>query len=322
MPIGNSCAREIAAHMGRIGANCRTAALGGYHQRGFLPVNRLLATFAAATTLAFAAPAFAQEGAAAPDAVADKVTGDSLTIGAAGVYIPDYEGSNDYRFAPAPIVLAKWHGFGLQILGNRASIDLIPDHGKWNFEAGPVGVINFNRSDPDAIKDIRVKNLRQRGNAFELGGYVGIGKTGVITSPYDTLSISVSYRRDVTQAHDSAIWQPSISYVTPLSRHMAVGINAQAQHVERGYANAYFNIGPIQSANSGLPQYNTGAGWKSYTVSGFVTHSLTGDLLHGFKIVAGGGYTRLLGGFADSPIVRIAGTPDQWLGALGVAYTF
>ncbi|MDO7841628.1 MipA/OmpV family protein [Sphingomonas immobilis] len=285
---------------------------------------RLLATFAAATTLAFAAPAFAQEGAAAaaPDATVGKVTGDSLTIGAAGVYIPDYEGSNDYRFAPAPIVLAKWHGFGLQILGNRASVDLIPDRGQWNFEAGPIGVINFNRSDPDAIKDIRVARLRERGNAFELGGYLGVSKTGVITSPYDTLSLSVSYRHDLTRAHDSGIWQPSISYVTPLSRKLAVGINAQAQHVERGYANAYFNIGPIQSAASGLPQYSTDGGWKSYTVAAFVTHSLTGDLLHGFKIVAGGGYTRLLGGFARSPIVTVAGTPNQWLGAVGVAYTF
>jgi len=30
----------------------------------------------------------------------------------------------------------------------------------------------------------------------------------------------------------------------------------------------------------------------------------------------------MLNGFADSPVVRIAGSRNQWLGAVGLAYTF
>ena len=50
--------------------------------------------------------------------------------------------------------------------------------------------------------------------------------------------------------------------------------------------------------------------------------SLTGDLLHGFKLAAGGTYTRSLNDFADSPIVRLRGSKNQFLGAVGIAYTF
>jgi outer membrane scaffolding protein for murein synthesis (MipA/OmpV family) len=49
---------------------------------------------------------------------------------------------------------------------------------------------------------------------------------------------------------------------------------------------------------------------------------VTGDLLHGFKLVAGGTYKRLLNDFADSPIVSIAGDRNQWVGGAGIAYTF
>jgi MipA family protein len=40
------------------------------------------------------------------------------------------------------------------------------------------------------------------------------------------------------------------------------------------------------------------------------------------KVIAGGAYSRLLGSYSYSPIVRTAGSPNQWLGAAGLAYTF
>ena len=65
---------------------------------------RLFATTAA--LLLSATPAFAQNAptASPPDAggLADAAGGDSITIGAGAVYLPDYEGSDDYRFTAAP----------------------------------------------------------------------------------------------------------------------------------------------------------------------------------------------------------------------------
>ena len=290
-------------------------------------IDRRLLVSAAALLVASAAPAFAQSAPPAPadnDQLASDFNKDSVTVGVGGAYVPDYDGSNDYRFVPAPVVIGSIKGFNFSVIGNRASVDLIPNRPgqKIDLQFGPVGVLNFERSSVKSIDDLRVRALGKRSTTLELGGYVGIGKTGVITSPYDKVSISVSYRKGVTGAHDSEIWQPSFTYLTPLSRKAAVGIVASAQHVGQGYADTYFSITPGQSLASGLPIYNARKGWKNYSVGGFATYSLTGNLLHGFKIIAGGTYSRELGDFSYSPIVRIAGTPNQWLGVAGLAYTF
>ncbi|WP_254602600.1 MipA/OmpV family protein, partial [Sphingomonas bacterium] len=282
---------------------------------------------AALAAAAIAAPAFAQDAGGAPPAGGAATAapgGDSLTIGAGAAYLPDYEGSDHYKVTPVPGAVGSYKGFGFQLAGNRLSIDAIPTKPGpgWAVELGPEGVVNFNRHSSSSVNDPRVKALGGVGTAIELGGYGGIGRTGVITSPYDRLSATVSYRYDVNGVHRSGILSPSISYLTPLSRKALVGFFASGEHVERGYAQTYYSVSAAQSAVSGLPIYQARKGWKSYSLGVLAAHSVTGDLLHGFKIVGGGTYSRLLNGFSDAPITRIAGRPSQWLGTLGLAYTF
>jgi outer membrane protein len=280
----------------------------------FLIPLALTATFIATPVLAQGAPS---------DAEFD-VNRDTITAGVAGVYLTDYEGSNDYRWVPAPAATGSIKGYGFTLAGNRLSVDLIRNQPgpTWDLQAGPIGVVNFNRSNSKSIEDRRVRALGEVDTAIELGGYVGIGKTGVITSPYDSLSVTVSYRHDVAGAHDSAIWQPSINYLTPLSTKAAVAFFGSAERAGRGYATTYFSVSPTQTIASGLPTYNARGGWKNYTLGGLATYSLTGNLLHGVKLVAGGTYRRMLNDFADSPLTSVAGSKDQWLGAVGLAYTF
>lgn len=276
--------------------------------------------------LVTAAPALAQEAALPPqlDDFASALGRDNVTIGAAAVYLPDYEGSNDYRFVPAPAAIGTYKGFSFTVLGNRASVDLIPEKpgAEWDIQFGPIGVINLNRTNRDRISDSRVKLLPERDTAIELGGYVGIGKRGVITSPYDVLSVTLSYRHDVSNVHDGDTWQPTINYLTPLSPKAAVTLFASAEHSDAAYSRAYFDVTTAQSVATGLPAFTGRSGWKNYTLGGAATYSLTGNLLHGLKLVAGGAYTRMLNSYSYSPLTRIAGSPNQWLGAVGLAYTF
>jgi len=287
-----------------------------------------LATLAvAAASSLLAAPALAQSAPIDPNAPPTPVpnaSGNTVTVAVAGAWLPDYEGSNDYSLTPAPAAIGTLGGVSFQVLGNRASVDLIaePTDAKWDFQAGPVGLVNFNRVSRKGIDDRRVKALPTTSTALELGGYVGIGKVGVITSDYDKLTVSVSYRYDVTGIHDSGVIQPSISYYTPLSTKAAVGIFGSAEKVEREYGRTYFDVRPQDVAASGLPAFRTRGGWKNYVVGFAGTYSLTGDLLHGFKVIAGGTYKRMLNDFGDTPIVSIAGSRDQWLGAVGIGYTF
>ena len=285
---------------------------------------RLVLLFAPA--LFIAAPAFAQDvgtpGPSGPETIdTDK---DSVTIGVGAVTMPDYEGAGHSGFSAAPLAIGQVSRFAFQLVGNRLSIDLIPNKPgpSWDFQLGPVAVLDLNRAHLSYIDDRRVRALGKRDASIEVGGFAGIGKTGVFTSPYDRLSLSVSYRKGVTGAQRGAIWSPTINYITPVSRKAAVGLLASAEHVDRDYARTFFDVDAAGSLASGLPQFRTRAGWKNWTVGGFATVAVTGDLLHGFKLIAGGTYSRMLNDFADSPLVSIAGNRNQWLGSVGVAYTF
>jgi MipA family protein len=282
--------------------------------------------YAAALSLAATtAPALAQEAAPAPvdNPPSTDPRGDFAIVGVAVGILPDYEGSGDYQVSPVPAAIGQLSGFRFVLAGNRLSVDLIRDGfgPTWDIQAGPIGVINFNRSNVDSIDNPQVALLPERDIAIELGGYVGIGKTGVLTSDYDRLSATVSYRHDVSGVHDSGIWAPTITYTTPLSTKALVGLFASAEIVERGYGETYFSVTPAESAISGLPTYTAGSGFKNWGLGLVGMHSLTGDLTGGLQAVGGVVYRRLSNDFADSPLTQV-GSANQWIGALGLAYSF
>lgn len=247
-----------------------------------------------------------------------------LSIGGGIAWIPDYEGSDDSRITPIPAANGTVAGMSFTVLGNRASLDVIPDVAGpgWNFQLGPVAVLNLNRTNRDAIEDPRVRALGEIDTAVEVGGYIGIGKTGLITSDYDTLSVSLSYRHDVTKIHKSGIFTPSINYTTPLSTKALVGFFASAEIVEDRYARTYFGVTPTGSVASGLPVFTPKGGQKDINFGGMFTYALTGDLTKGLALVTGFNYRKLVGDFADSPLVSIAGSRHQWTAGAGIALTF
>ena len=296
-------------------------------------IDRRLLASAACLLLVGAVPAVAQDMSSSAPAPAPAASDaepapdfgkDTLTVGVLGAYIPDYEGSNDYRFTPAPVVIGSLKGFNFTFIGNRGSLDLIPNRpgSSIDLQLGPIAKVNFNRSTLSQIDDVRVRALGKRATSLSVGGFVGIAKTGVITSAYDRIAVSVSYRQGVAGANRSYTWEPSVTYATPLSRKLGVLLTASASYSGDGYANTYYSVSPGESLASGLPTFTAHKGWRDYTVGGLVTYSITGDLLHGFKLVAGGSYTRQMNDFSYSPLVRIAGSPNQWLGSAGIAYTF
>lgn len=273
-----------------------------------------------------ATPALAQRGGSASPGAgtedAPDLDKDTVQIGLALGAVPSYDGSDDYVLAIVPGIRGSVSGINFTLRGNRFSADLIPTKNEagWDFQLGPIAQVNFNRHV--SIVDPQVKALGKVDTAIELGGYVGIGKQGVITSKYDKLSASVGYVHDVAGAHDSYVITPSLDYGTPLSRKAYVGLSASADYVGNGYADYYFSVRPAGSVASGLPVYTAGKGWKDWSLSTLGIVSLTGDLTHGLGLIAAGSYRKMLNDAADSPIVSIAGSRSQWTGMLGLAYTF
>jgi outer membrane protein len=256
------------------------------------------------------------------DVAPGDTSNDTLTIGAGAVYLPSYQGSNDYIVSPVAAARGQFHGVSFFTRGAQLFVDLVPapPGPGWSFELGPVVAADLNRTG--RVVDTQIKALGKRKIALEAGGYAGITRTGVITSDYDTLSFRVSYIHDVGSVHRSYIVTPTLDYATPLSKSVLVGLTLSADYVGNGYADTYYSVDAPGALRSGLPVFTARKGWQDFTVGGIAGFSLSGDLRHGAILVVGAGYSRMQEDSAASPVTRIAGDPDQFYGAVGLGYTF
>lgn len=286
---------------------------------------RALIPVLAASAVLLSVPAAAQEDVPSQAGGDDLLTRQTITVGAGVATIPSYEGADNNRLVPVAAARGSISGFNFSTTGARLFVDVVRDSRDGDgldFQLGPIVGFNAYRTGRKSINDRQVEALGTLDTAIELGGYVGIGKTGLITSDYDTLSVQVAVGRDVANAHDSYTVTPAVNYGTPLSRKAFVGISASATYAGGKYNRYYFGVTPAGSLASGLPAFTPGGGWKNYSLSAIGNYALTGDLLGGFSVVGGVSYSRLLNDAGRSPVVRLAGDRDQWLGAIGLAYTF
>jgi outer membrane scaffolding protein for murein synthesis (MipA/OmpV family) len=248
----------------------------------------------------------------------------SLTLGIGGGIAPEYEGASDYGFQPGGIIQGKVDGFDFQVRGPNIYVDLIRDDpgSKWNVIAGPVAQVRFERTSRSDLKDPRVALLGTRDTAVELGGYVGIGKKGFLIPPA-SLTFDLAFVHDVAGAHDSFILTPGVALASPVSQRTFARLGVSADYVGAGYGRTYFDSPAIAAPIPSLTGFATdGAGFKSIGTTLLLTHDLGGDNRKGWALFGLGGYKRLLGQYARSPIVREAGDADQFLGVAGVAYSF
>jgi outer membrane scaffolding protein for murein synthesis (MipA/OmpV family) len=280
--------------------------------------------YCVALAACLASPAVAQS---APDAQtpspADVANKDRVTIGVGGALIPDYEGANEYRLIPAAAIRGQLNGISFSTQGTYLYVDVIPrGSGKLEFDFGPIAGARMNRTKHH-VKDDIVDLLPRRKTAIEVGGFAGISYHG-LTNPYDTLSLHLDVVHDVANAHKSTTFSPAVDFATPLSRTTYLSASLNAEFVGNKYADYYFTITPADSLATGgaLPVFNAGGGIKDWKASLLLNQSLSGDLTHGLSIFGTGSYSRLLGDFKRSPIVSERGSASQWIGAVGLAYTF
>ena len=281
--------------------------------------------FVAALALV-AAPslAAAQQEAGPPSGPPPEATeglGDSVTIGAGIVYLPDYEGSDDYRLIPGAAFRAQIGDISIQSRGLKLYADVLPNTtGKIGFTAGPIAGVRFGRGDN--VKDPLVAQLPETGTAIEVGGFAGI-QIKQLTNPFDTLTARVDVVHDVNGAHGSTIISPAIDFSTPLSIRSFVSLGASMDIVGDGFADTYFDV-PVSGPTlaPALPAYDADGGVKSYSLNLVGAYSLSGDIRRGWGLFGLVSRSKLLGDFADSPIVSQAGSSTQWITGGGIGYTF
>jgi outer membrane scaffolding protein for murein synthesis (MipA/OmpV family) len=271
-----------------------------------------------ALSILCSAPALAQEQKPLP--TPEEInSADGFTIAGGAAIIPDYEGSDDYKFIPAAAIRGKTSGISFSTRGTYLYVDVISGSGKVDIDVGPIVGVRLNRTGK--IKDDFVDRLPERNTAIEVGGFAGVSFKG-LTNPYDSLGFRLDVVKDVANAHESTVVSPNVEFSTPLSQTFFVGASAGADFVSNRFADYYFGVTDVDVLGSGVRFADPDGGFKSWKASLLANKSITGDLTHGLSLFATGSYGRLAGDFKRASIVSDRGSASQWFGAIGLGYTF
>jgi outer membrane scaffolding protein for murein synthesis (MipA/OmpV family) len=221
-----------------------------------------------------------------------------VTIGGGAIYLPEYEGSDKFDIKPLPIFSAQF--------GERLHADITGvryDLFRWEgFKLSARGGYEIGRQEDDSdylrgLGDIDPGGVIGGIVSYESGPfevYAALNKTiGGSEGLTGTVGAKASYR------YERFIFQGDVS-----------GTWADDKHME-----SYFGITSVQSANSGLPQYDAKAGVKRVDLKASVTYMLTDNWL----LTGAAGVGFLLGDAKDSPIVK---DDIQPFALLGIGYKF
>jgi outer membrane scaffolding protein for murein synthesis (MipA/OmpV family) len=265
----------------------------------------------------FSFPATAQNAASEPSVF----DGDYLSVGAGVAYGPSYAGSDDYTVYPMPLLQGSFHGVAIDPRSGGLALDFIPDPDKGvGFNLGVAARVRLDRAHQ--IKDPVVKSLGKLDTAVEVGPTAGVTIAQVL-NPYDSLTFTADALWDVAGAHKGMVVDPSVSYFTPLSRGIAASLSLSAEYADSKFADYYYTIDPLGSAASGLPVFDAGSGFTRAGANLLLGFDLDGNLENGgLALVLVGGYSRMLGDARRSPVTSVRGSADQWLGAVGLGFTF
>ncbi len=233
-----------------------------------------------------------------------------LIVGVGVGAIPDYEGSNDYKFGVAPFFRWTFQGRRyVQLRANELTVNVLNSP---YFELGPMAAYKFGRSD---VEDEVVGKMKDIDDAFEMGGF-GAFVLRNSQNPRQRFIADVDFLHDVSGVSHG--WRMSVGarYWHPVFQRLDVMVGARGTFVSDRYANTYFGVSEDDSARSGLPRFQASGGGKDFSLSLAAVYYLTESWMLG----AGMRYSRLLGDAEDSPIVAGRGSADQIISGIAIGY--
>jgi outer membrane scaffolding protein for murein synthesis (MipA/OmpV family) len=215
-----------------------------------------------------------------------------LTLGVVGGVVPDFPGADSYSFRATPHVRIVWHD-RLFVKNETAGVNLIKTR---DLKLGL------------SVNDLA--GLGEVGDGVEAGGFLRVDR--------GRLRLHLQFHHDVASGHGGTLVKLGASTRLRLAGRAWGRVKAEATLASAPYMRAFFGVDARQSADSGLPEHAPGTGVKDLAIS----LSSGYDLTDHWSVGGVAGYSRLLGGAADSPIVRERGSPDQFVAGLGLFYRF
>lgn len=236
----------------------------------------------------------------------------SVSVGAAAVFGPIYQGADDYGLSVFPDIRVAYgdrffasvpEGLGYRIVNTPS------------WKAGPIARISFGR---DATNG---------GSPFLLAGetddLVGLGDIpatvelgGFVERRNGAFSLRAEARRGFG-AHQGVIGDVSAAYARRFGKTL-VTTGPRATFATADFVERYFGVDAGQAAASGLAAFDPDGGLVSYGAGATVVRPLNNRVTTVFIA----NYERIAGDAAESPIVRDLGDNDQVSLILSLSYRF
>lgn len=230
------------------------------------------------------------------------------SIGMGVAVMPEYEGSKDHKTRVMPNI-NLFYGDSLFFTRMTAGANLLRFKTEQGvaITAGPLLALRRGRDQHD---NAALNGLGDIDRALDAGGFVRFRKQG--------WHASVDVRQNVTNSGEGATMKFSAGHGIPLGQKLKLRANLETTWASADYMKTFFGIDALQSAQSGIAQYEAGSGFKDAGVSVMADYAIAHDW-SGFATIR---YKQLLGDAADSPIVANLGSRDQASASVGIKYRF
>lgn len=229
-----------------------------------------------------------------------------LTVGAAGLVAPRFEGSKSMLFGVSPLISLGRAGSQTRFSSRNDNISFaFADTG--TIRAGATGKFIFSRSD-DTSDDLRGMDPVKWGG--EVGAFAEF-------YPTDWMRVRGELRRGI-RTHDAVVADIAVDLFTDVTPDVRVSGGPRLSLASKDYFATYYGVTPSQAAASGLSPYDPGGGVKSVGVGGEVVWKTTDKITTGLF----GEYSRLVGPAADSSLVKERGSANQFLVGVSATYRF
>jgi outer membrane protein len=260
-------------------------------------MNRLACSSLVASIALSASPALAQ------DQEQDRPL--ILSIGAGVQFTPQFPGSEELEAGPLFTGFSRREGDPIPFR--------TPDDG--------IGPSLIGRGGPVEIGPLI--QFQSKRDEEDVGAPVGDVDFTVEAGAFANINISRNFRLRLEaqrgiNGHESWVGTiaADVAFRSGLDTLFTIGPRVRIN--DEDYMDTYFGVTPAAAAASGLPAYDPDGGVRAVGAVAGVTHQISRRI----GVYAYAGYDRLVGDAADSPIVQLRGSPDQFSAGVALFFSF
>jgi outer membrane protein len=229
-----------------------------------------------------------------------------VVLGGYGAAQPSYPGSDNYSFAFRPIVdihranATEW----LTLPNDAANLTLFESGA---FRAGVAGDLLTDRTHSG---DRAPLGLHDVDYTLELGGFAELYPASFLRTRVELLQGVTGADGLVANFMADFIYKPHPQWLFTAGPRLKV-VNDQ-------YNSTFFSVDGQEALASGLPNYHASGGLNSAGIDATARYDVSARL----SLRAFAEWDRLTSDAADSPIVKLRGSEDQFQIGIGAAYKF